>query len=192
MRLFVGIPLSSEVRAELASLLRPAIAKAAEWRWASAESWHITLQFLGNTRQEKCELFSARLRDLHSPAVPIKIDGLDSFERTGIFYAGVFLCPELSVLQRKVSEAAARSGFAPETRPYHPHITLARAKDRVRNRALHAFRDMLPKDPEFSPFLAEELLLFESFLGSIGARYEIRERFELIPPETSSSTTMRG
>jgi 2'-5' RNA ligase len=179
MRLFVGIPLSAGVRAELTSALTPAISQVKGWRWASAESWHITLQFLGNTSQEKCEFLSAQIRDLQCPAVPIQTDGLDFFERAGIFYAGVSLRPELSALQRKVSDAATQSGFAPETRPYHPHITLARAKDRVRGRALRAFRDMLPEDPEFSPFLAEEFLLFESFLGPAGARYEIRERFEL-------------
>jgi 2'-5' RNA ligase len=179
MRLFVGIPLSSEVRADLTSALTPAVAQIDGWRWVSAESWHITLQFLGNTIPEKCEFLSVQLRDLRSPAVPIQLDRLDFFEHAGIFYAGISLCPELFALQQKVSDAATQSGFSPETRPYRPHITLARAKNRVRGRTLRAFRDMLPKDPELSPFLAEEILLFESFLGPSGARHEIRERFEL-------------
>jgi 2'-5' RNA ligase len=181
MRLFVGIPLSAGVRAELTSALTPAISQVKGWRWASAESWHITLQFLGNTSQEKCEFLSAQLRDLQSLAVPTQLDRLGFFERAGIFHAGVSLCPELSALQRKVSDAATQSGFAPETRPYHPHITLARAKDRVRSRAVRTLRETLPESPEFSPFVAEEFFLFESFLGPTGARYEIRERFELPP-----------
>ena len=179
MRLFVGIPLNAEVRAELASASTPAISGVDGWQWAMAESWHITLLFLGNTSHEKCEFLSAQLRDLQCPAVPIQIDGLDFFERAGIFYAGVSLFPELSALQRKVSDAATQSGFAPETRPYHPHITLARAKDRVRRPARRTFRKTLGECPKLSPFRAEEFLLFESFLEPGGARYEIRERFEL-------------
>lgn len=181
MRLFVGIPLSFKVRAELATLLEPAIAKSDGWRWAPLESWHITLQFLGNTPQQKFEIVSARLRAVQSPAVPIQIDRLDFFDRAGIFFAGVFVCPKLSALHQNVTEAATQSGFAPETRAFHPHITLARAKDKIRERTLRSLREQLPARPEFSRFLAEEFLLFESFLGPAGARYEIRERFNLIP-----------
>ena len=179
MRLYVGIPLNSEVRAELNSALTPAISQVDGWRWASADSWHITLVFLGNTSQEQFEVISSQLRAVNSPAVPTRIDRIDFFGRAGVFFANVSLCSELSALQQKVSDAATQSGFAQETRPYHPHITLARAEDRTRSRSLRAFRDMLPEAPEFSPFLAEEFLLFESFLGPAGARYEVRERFEL-------------
>jgi RNA 2',3'-cyclic 3'-phosphodiesterase len=181
MRLFVGIPLSSEVCAELASALRPAIDTVEGWHWVPAESWHITLQFVGNTTQEKFELIAARLAAIQSPAIPIQIDGLDFFERAGILFAGVSLYPEISTLHKKVTEAAAQSGFAPETRAFHPHITLARVKGKDRHPTLRALRTRLPARPEFSPFLADEFLLFESFLGPAGARYEVRKRFSLTP-----------
>jgi 2'-5' RNA ligase len=181
MRLFVGIPLSSEVCAGLASALGPAIDNVEGWRWVPAESWHITLQFLGNTTQEKFELISARLTAIQSPAIPIQINGLDFFERAGILFAGASLCPEISTLHQEVREAAAQSGFTPETRAFHPHITLARVKGKDRHRTLRALRERLPARPEFSPFLADEFLLFESFLGPAGACYEIRKRFALTP-----------
>jgi 2'-5' RNA ligase len=181
MRLFVGIPLSFKVRAELAAVLTAAMSKPDGWRWASAESWHITLQFLGKTPSANFELISARLRAVQSPAVPIQIDELDFFERAGIFFAGVSLRPELAALYEKVKEAATQSGFTSDTRAFHPHITLARTKDGIHGRRLRALRERLPARPEFSPFLAEEFLLFESFLSPEGARYEIRERFALTP-----------
>jgi hypothetical protein len=31
--------------------------------------------------------------------------------------------------------------------------------------------------PRFTRFIAEEFLLYESFLGSLGARHEVRARF---------------
>jgi RNA 2',3'-cyclic 3'-phosphodiesterase len=179
MRLFVGIPPSSEVRGELTRVLAPAITKAAEWRWAPPESWHTTLLFLGSTSHEKYELVSTQLRALQSPAIPIQINGVDFFKRAGIFFAGIFPCPELSMLHQKVTEAAAQCGFAPEARAYHPHITLARAKEKLHQKTLSALRERLPARPEFSPIRAQEFLLFESFLSPAGARYEIRERFAL-------------
>ncbi|MGA8671807.1 MAG: RNA 2',3'-cyclic phosphodiesterase [Terracidiphilus sp.] len=181
MRLFVGIPLSFKVRAELAAVLTAAMSKPDGWRWASAESWHITLQFLGKTPSANFELISARLRAVQSPAVPIQINELDFFERAGIFFAGVSLRPELAALYEKVKEAATQSGFTPDTRAFHPHITLARTKDKIHGRTLRTLRERLPAQPEFSPFLAEEFWLFESFLSPAGARYEIRERFALTP-----------
>lgn len=179
MRLFVGIPLSSEVRTKLATSLEPAIAKAGGWRWALPDTWHLTLLFLGNTSPERCDLVSARLRAIQSPGVSVQLEGFDFFERDGIFLAGVSVCPALSALHQKVSEAGAQSGFEAEMRPYHPHITLARAQGKVRSQTIRALRDTLPAHPEFPPFLAEEFLLFESFLGQAGARYEVRERFAL-------------
>ncbi len=95
-------------------------------RWSAPESWHITLQFLGNTPQYECIV--ARLRELRSPPVPIQLEGLGFFERAGVFFAGVGLTPELQALQQRVTAATGLCGFIPETRPYHPHITLARSK----------------------------------------------------------------
>lgn len=181
MRLFVGIPLSLKVRGELAAVLAPAMSRADGWRSASAESWHITLQFLGETTQEKRELVSALLRSVQSPTVAVQINELDFFERAGIFFAGVSLSPKLAALYQKVTEAATQSGFAPETRAFHPHITLARTKDKIQGPTLRALREKLPARPEFSRFIADEFLLFESFLSPAGARYEIRERFALTP-----------
>jgi 2'-5' RNA ligase len=181
MRLFVGIPLSFKVRAELAAILAPAMSRTDGWRWPSAESWHITLQLLGETPHAKFELISARFRAVQSPAAPIQINELDFFERAGIFFAGVSLSPKLAALYQKVTEAATQSGFATETRAFHPHITLARAKDKIQGPTLRALRERLAVPSAFSPFLAEEFLIFESFLSPAGARYEIRERFALTP-----------
>jgi hypothetical protein len=43
----------------------------------------------------------------------------------------------------------------------------------------HLFRARMRLQPRFTRFVAEEFLLYESFLGSAGARHEVRERFPL-------------
>ena len=53
MRLFVGIPLAQEVIDALERLVRSLRSEGDGLRWASPESWHITLQFLGETSAEK-------------------------------------------------------------------------------------------------------------------------------------------
>src|ERR1700761_4316742 len=128
MRLFVGIPLSSAVVEELSAVSLRLEAKGDGLRWAAAASWHITLQFLGNTEEYACIV--ARLRELRSAPLPIQLEGLDCFERAGVFFAGVTLTDELKALQQQVTSATQGCGFVPETRPYHPHITLARSKSK--------------------------------------------------------------
>jgi 2'-5' RNA ligase len=146
-------------------------------RWTSPESWHVTLQFLGNTSPEQYACVVARLHALYAPPVPVCLEALDSFERAGILIVRVRLTPELLLLQERVTEATQFCGFVPEARPYQPHITLARSK--VQRQALGKVKAKLLHQPKFTRFAAHEFLLYESFLAAAGARYEVRERFSL-------------
>lgn len=177
MRLFVGIPLAAVVIDELSAALARLKSREDGLRWAASESWHITLQFLGNTDLEEYVCLVPRLREVRSPPVPIQLETLGFFDRAGIFNAGVRLTPELLSLQQCVTAATALCGYVPETRPYHPHITLARGKGEGRNQGLRELKTRIHYQPTFTRFVAEEFLLYESLLGPTGSRYEIRKRF---------------
>jgi 2'-5' RNA ligase len=176
MRLFVGIPLAAAVIEELSAVSMRLQASEDGLRWSSPESWHITLQFLGNTPQYECIV--ARLMELRSPPLSLQLEGLDFFERAGVFFAGVRLTPELEALQQRVTAATGLCGFVPETRPYHPHITLARSKSKGVT-ALRALKGRIHREPGFSGFVAEAFVLYESVPGAKGSHYQIRERFPL-------------
>jgi 2'-5' RNA ligase len=148
-------------------------------RWSAPESWHITLQFLGDTNQEQYECTVARLHALRSPSVPVLLEGLGLFERVGVFFAGVSLTTELLALQQCVTAATGLCGFIPETRPYHPHVTLARTQGKRRKNALDELKSRIHRQPAFTSFVAEEIVLYESVTRPTGALYEIRERFRL-------------
>jgi RNA 2',3'-cyclic 3'-phosphodiesterase len=177
MRLFVGIPLDGRVVAELAALGPRLRSSGDGLRWTAPESWHVTVQFLGNVNAEQYECLGTHLGEVRSPAVPVRLTELDIFERAGVFYAGVEASRELVALQQRVIEATRRCGFPQEERPFHPHITLARAKGQERSRSLRTVRGFITRPPVFTRFTAEEFLLYESFTGGESSRYEIRERF---------------
>jgi RNA 2',3'-cyclic 3'-phosphodiesterase len=179
MRLFVGIPLAAAVIDELSAISVRLRASGDGLRWSAPETWHITLQFLGNTSQEQYECTVARLRELGSPFVPIQLEGVGLFERAGVFFAGVGLTPELLSLQQRVTAATGVCGFVPETRPYHPHVTLARTKGKGRMRGLDELKSRIHRQPSFTSFVAEEFVLYESVTRPSGAIYEIRDRFLL-------------
>jgi RNA 2',3'-cyclic 3'-phosphodiesterase len=179
MRLFVGIPLTSEVVDVLEALSRTLRRGDENLRWSSPDTWHITLQFLGETPAEKYECVVGKLREIRSPAVPVWLSGTGSFDRAGVFFAGVNVSPELRNLEKQIVAATSQCGFLGEERPYHPHVSLARAKGNDRERALRNLKARTKSDLEFAAFTAREFYLYESFPGSNGARHELRERFPL-------------
>jgi 2'-5' RNA ligase len=178
MRLFVGVPLATAVIAELSAITVHLRSGGDGLRWSAPDSWHITLQFLGNTTQEQYECTVARLRQLRLPPVPIRLEGLGFFDRSGVFFAAIRVTTELLLLQERVTTATQLCGFDPEARSFQPHITLARSK----GKGFRELKAKLPQQPNFTRFDAEEFLLYESFLGSSGSRFEVRERFPLDSP----------
>jgi RNA 2',3'-cyclic 3'-phosphodiesterase len=179
MRLFIGIPLAETARSSLDRLVARMKPKLPGGRWSHPDSWHITLQFLGSTRPEQYDQLIAQLLTIHAPTLSIHLGGLGLFDRNSVLFVDVTVSPALAAVQKRVQAATAPWGFLAESRSYHPHITLARLKGGDR-RGLRHLRDSLPEPERFPGFLANEFLLYESFLSPAGARYEIRQRFPLI------------
>ena len=180
MRLFIGIPLGPQVVLELAALVGRLQSVAYGLRWSAQEGWHITLQFLGQTTPAQYECVTGGLRRIRCSPFQVQLDLPGFFDRSGVFFAGVRLSPQLIQLQARVVEATKPCGFVPEDRPYHPHITLAR--ERSGHHALRGLKGRIPPGAAFSSFSAEEFLLYQSFPGPAGSRYEVRERFGLAGP----------
>lgn len=177
MRLFIGIPLAAVVVCELATLTARLKFPNDGLRWSAEAGWHITMQFLGETSPEQYTCVTAGLARIGASPFDIQLEPPDFFDRAGVFFAGVRLSPELIRLQELVVAATKPCGFAPEERPYHPHITLAR--DKSGRQGLRRLKPRLKGDAQFSGFTAKEFLLYESFPGPGGSRYEVREQFSL-------------
>ncbi len=179
MRLFIAVPLPAAVIAELSAISARLRSSGDGLRWPAPESWHITLQFLGNTGREQYECTVARLRQIQAAPVPIALEGLGFFDRVGVLFAGVKITPELLLLQESVTAATEFCGFLPEARPFQPHITLARSRGKGQRQSLIDLQAKIRRQPNFTRVVADEFLLYESFLGSAGARHEVRQRFPL-------------
>ncbi|HEY1986651.1 MAG TPA: RNA 2',3'-cyclic phosphodiesterase [Terracidiphilus sp.] len=177
MRLFIGIPLGATVAIELAAITERLKSPGDGLRWSAVEGWHITLQFLGQTHEARYTCVVSGLRAVRSASFPIQLEPPGFFDSAGVFFAGVRLSPPLERLQQDVVSATASCGFVAEERPYHPHITLARAKGG--GNPLRALKPKLQGTPRFSEFVAREFRLYESFSDPGGSRYEVRERFVL-------------
>lgn len=181
MRLFVGIPLPAAVEAELSTACRRLRSENNSLRWPAPESWHITLQFLGNATVEQFECLAQRLAEVRSPPVAVRLGGLGVFDRSGVLLAEVEPTAGLVALAQRVTAETAACGFAAEQRPYRPHITLARAKGEAGRCELQALKARIHQQPALPNFVAEEFLVYESHLGPGGSKYEARQRVRLGP-----------
>lgn len=179
MRLFIAIPLAPEVTAQLSALVARLRRRGDGLRWTGPESWHITLQFLGEATAAQYPCLAATLDAVRASPVPVHFDALACFDRAAVFVLGVHPTPPLLALQQLVTAATRPCGFLPETRPYRPHITLARAKAPA---SLAALQPRIQSQPAFPRFIAPAFNLYESFLSPAGARYEVRRHFPLAAP----------
>jgi len=183
MRLFVGIPLAEVVSTELAAMVARLKRADDGMRWSAPESWHITLQFLGNTTDEKYACVAEALRKVKASPVAVQMMEPGVFERAGVFHVDVEATKQLAELQRRVVAANEPCGFEAEARPYHPHVTLARLKTRNgtgvehRGNLLEGLKKRAVLQARFTGFVAERFALFESILRAGGSQYQIREWF---------------
>jgi 2'-5' RNA ligase len=181
MRAFIAIELPESIRTQLGELnsrLRSTRVKAS---WVQPDRMHLTLRFLGDITDEQAETLSSLITQACSdvPGFTLTCGGLGAFpnlRRPSVVWAGIGpLEPDLVRVQA-ASESAARScGLSAETKPFHPHVTLARIKD-PRNAA--ALVDAIHATSAFDAgaFDVSHVSLFSSELTPRGAIYtRIRE-----------------
>ena len=177
MRLFIGIGLPAPVADELAKSARKLIpaASAAKIRWTPPANMHITLSFLGQVHEGRRGVIEQALAAIQAPHMQLALDGYGTFDRVGVLYAGVKKSPALLALAEQAMGAMQTIGFTREDRPYSPHITLARTRDR-----LHLRPNALD-DPAFhQSFDDSEFRLYQSLTLPGGAQYEVLRSFPLI------------
>ena len=153
LRLFLAIPLPEGPRRRLAEVQCQLRSQADNVRWCAAENFHLTLQFLGETDPVLLPQIQVRMTKAALTVSPFELAlaGLGKFSG-GAVWAGLRAAPELARLVDALG--------AP---PIHPHITLGRARGRVRLK-LDAVASM-------GRFRVGEIALMSSQLGPNGAVY---------------------
>jgi RNA 2',3'-cyclic 3'-phosphodiesterase len=175
MRLFIGIGLPIEVAEGLAKSARKLIPVSdAKIRWTPAGNMHITLSFLGQVHEARRGVIEEALGTIRAPRMRVALDGFGVFDRAGVLYANVKLSPALLALAEEVFMAMEGCGFRRESRPYAPHVTLARTRDRIRLRAVGADDSVFHQS-----FEAIEFRLYQSLTLPEGPRYEVLRAFPL-------------
>lgn len=144
LRLFIAIELPETIHANIAhamATLQKATPRHAV-RWVPPENLHLTLKFLGTTPEDQVENVGQALGKAieGQPAFFIDIEGSGCFpdyRRPRVIWLGLKdATKQLSPLRNTVEALITPLGFPTDSRPFSPHLTLGRVKDRTSSEVL--------------------------------------------------------
>jgi 2'-5' RNA ligase len=189
IRCFVAVLLPEQVRAGLAAVCAELRGQTRGLSWVRSDHLHLTLRFLGDVGPTMLEHVRSAVTDAAASVAPftVSLSGLGGFppgRAPRVLWAGVSAGGEqTTALQAALEAALGRRGIPPESRPFHPHVTLARARD---SRGASGLVSVLGPGPAFGAAPVTALHLMRSVLDPRGAHYSVLVEAPLLQPSGSS------
>ena len=186
-RVFIAIELPKEVRDKIAAhvtRLRQ-LEPDAGASWTRPENIHLTLKFLGDTPRTQIDKLSEATSRAVAPFPPFKI---------GVARSGAFpprSCPKvlwvgiddsegkLATMQARLDEECSLVGFQKESRPFRPHLTIARLRKPQDARTLATAHKQIQF--ETMQLDVSEVVVIRSELSSAGSKYTAITRHPIGP-----------
>ncbi|MGP8201480.1 MAG: RNA 2',3'-cyclic phosphodiesterase [Limisphaerales bacterium] len=178
--------------ADIAASLRTAVGRLAQTvppravRWTRPEQIHLTLQFLGAVAVARIPEIGSALQAAcrgHRQH-QLRVEGFGCFpnqNRPQIIWAGLAgdLGP-LESLQKSVNAGLLAVGCVGEDRPFHPHLTIGRARD-LNATGRKAVAEALAREQnrEIGQWQVGSIDLMQSVLSPQGATYDTLQSIPL-------------
>ena len=185
VRTFVALLIPEPWKDYLGRVERDLADRMSGLSWGEPDNMHITIRFLGDLEDDGVRRAgeSTRRGAEHHEAFLARLGGPGAFpsmNRPRLLWAGLEEGAEEAIaLARSVNEALKRDGFGPPDKPFKPHITLARVRDRAQG--VEAFRGYAPPEPPEGALL-DRIVMMKSDLHPAGARYTALEEIRLRKP----------
>jgi len=174
LRTFIAIELSDKTKSKLGDIISSLRTINYPIKWVDADRIHMTLKFLGTTREEQvAQIIDAMKKHLNNcQPFEYHIGGISTFGALRVprvIWVGVTKgTNELKRIADILDEATYKLGFPSENREYIPHLTLGR------NRCSRPADELLSKMKTLSVDATEyvgEVALIESKLRPSGPVY---------------------
>lgn len=184
-RTFIGIDIGDAIRGSAAALQKELAKGGLDVKWATPESMHITLLFLGDVDDRElhavCRGVKAAVSD--EPAFALRVSGVGAFpnaRRPKVVWGGITDGADpLQRLHLALEEEMLELGcYRKEERGYTPHLTLGRVTTEGAGFALAA---ELPKRAGWQGgrVTVNEVLVYNSETGRDGPVYPVVGRVPL-------------
>ncbi len=191
-RTFIALGMDESLQSFLGEIIRHAEQNLPDLRWVNPAGIHLTLAFLGELTDEQLAAATQASEVAAQKATPFvyRLKGLGVFgslQQPRVIWMGVEDQPsgqiQGSPLQRLHSiftkELELRS-FEVDKRPFSPHLTLARVKQRLSPYEQQSLQRLLhSKQAAVSspPYWVDHLIVMKSELSRTGARYTSLREF---------------
>ena len=178
MRTFIAIELSEEIKDSLTQIQSHLKYAGADVKWIEKDNIHLTLKFLGEIDDKKCEKVKSALDEIAKSAksFEISLKDIGAFPKIDfprVIWVGLDKgAKESTELALKIDKALSKLGLDKETRPFAAHLTLGRVrssknkedlKEKIQSYAKHD----LASHTQFISYL----ILFQSTLTPKGSIY---------------------
>ena len=180
VRSFIAIELPNELKSGITQLqAQLKLGKVPSVKWVDPSSIHLTLKFLGNVALDRIGEITTAMETAAKEISPLHLEvkGLGVFpnlRRVQVAWVGVSgEINKLSQIQQRIESNLAPLGFTAESRPFTPHLTLARLRDQVSPDERQGFGQLIA-DTKFEAvytFRVDSINLMKSQLTREGAIY---------------------
>ena len=188
IRAFIAIEMSDAVKGSLSSLqakLRPG--QHPYVKWVQPEAIHLTLKFLGNIRRDQVSPIEEAIAKACTgvPPFQLQLGGLGAFPNLArprvVWVAMTGDLERLATLQRGIEQALVPLGFARESRPFTPHLTLGRLRERASPEERKVIGELVKaiQSEDAAAMEARGVSLMRSTLTPQGAIYDCMARIAL-------------
>jgi len=138
IRSFIAIELPDELKEGLVRLqAQLKLSNPSSVKWVDPYSIHLTLKFLGNIAVGRISEITRAIEEAAQGMSPfhLEVKGLGVFpnlRRVQVAWVGMSgEIDKLRRLQQRIESNLVPLGFTAESRPFTPHLTLARLRDRA-------------------------------------------------------------
>lgn len=138
VRSFIAIELPHELKLELSQLVAQLKPGEQAWvKWVDPYSIHLTLKFLGNVAVDMLNDITGAIEKAAQGIAPFHLEVKElgvfpNLRQAQVAWVGISgEVDKLAQLQQGIESNLAPLGFAPESRPFVPHLTLARLRDQA-------------------------------------------------------------
>ncbi len=178
IRLFIAFSLPNEIRNELGSIIEALRSENDGIKWVRPENIHLTLRFIGDTKQEL-------IKDI-SNCIDASIQNEQNFDmsldRLGAFPnlnrpRTIWAAPSGDIdRMRRIVERLEKNlqslGIEEERKNFKPHLTLGRVRNPASNQRLTNNIETFKHRP--LPFTLDNVILYQSTLTPKGPIYKKR------------------
>lgn len=178
MRTFIAIELSDEIKSSLSQIESHLKYSGADVKWVDEKNIHLTLKFLGEIDEEKCNKVKDILDKIagSSKSFEINIKDIGAFPKIDyprVIWVGLDKgAAESRSLAEKIDEALSGIGFEKETRPFTAHLTIGRVRSSKNKQALKEKMGSIGlQETRNKRQVVSSIILFQSKLTPKGSIY---------------------